>query len=175
MIKVIKNLNQQAVWLWPNNDAGSNIITKKIRSLREKNQNLKINFFINFEVSDYLRLISKCKCLIGNSSSGIRESSFLGIPVVNIGDRQEFRERGDNVIDTAIDSKKIIRSIEIITSRKIKKTKLYGDGNSNKKIIDILKKTDLSTKKFFMISKKIILYESIFNKDIEKKLKKNLT
>ena len=147
--KVVKNLNQQAVWLWPNNDAGSNMITKKIRSLREKNQKLKINFFINFEVDDYLRLISKCECLIGNSSSGIRESSFLGIPVVNIGDRQYLRERGDNVIDTIIDSKKILQSVNIITKKKIKKTKLYGDGESNKKIINILKKIDLSTKKTF--------------------------
>ncbi len=149
MIKVVKNLNQQAVWLWPNNDAGSNMITKKIRSLREKNQKLKINFFINFEVDDYLRLISKCECLIGNSSSGIRESSFLGIPVVNIGDRQYLRERGDNVIDTIIDSKKILQAVNIITKKKIKKTKLYGDGESNKKIINILKKIDLSTKKTF--------------------------
>ncbi len=149
MIKVVKKLDHQIVWLWPNNDAGSNMLTKKIRSLREKNKKLKINFFINFEVEDYLRLINKCKCLIGNSSSGIRESSFLGIPVVNIGERQKLRERGDNVIDSSVDSQKILQSIKIITKKKIRKSKLYGDGNSNKKIINILKKIDLSTKKIF--------------------------
>lgn len=149
MIKVVKNLDHQTVWLWPNNDAGSNMLTKKIRSLRENNEKLKINFFINFAVEDYLRLISKCKCLIGNSSSGIRESSFLGIPVVNIGDRQKLRERGDNVIDTSANAKKIMKSLKIITKKKIKKTKLYGDGNSNKKIINILKKIDLNTNKSF--------------------------
>ena len=149
MIKVVKRLDHQIVWLWPNNDAGSNMLTKKIRSLREKNKKLKVNFFINFEVEDYLRLINKCKCLIGNSSSGIRESSFLGIPVVNIGERQKLRERGDNVIDSSVDSNKILQSIKIITKKRIRKTKLYGDGNSNKKIINVLKKIDLSTKKIF--------------------------
>ncbi len=149
MIKVVKNLDHQTVWLWPNNDAGSNMITKKIRSLREKNKKLKINFFINFEVEDYLRLISRCRCLIGNSSSGIRESSFLGIPVVNVGDRQKLRERGNNVIDASIDSKIILQSVKKISKQKIKKTKLYGDGNTNIKIINILKKIDLSTKKIF--------------------------
>ena len=126
MIKVVKNLDHQIVWLWPNNDAGSNMLTKKIRSLREKKKELKINFFINFEVEDYLRLISKCKCLIGNSSSGIRESSYLGIPVVNIGDRQKLRERGDNVIDTSVNAKKILKSLKIITNKKIRKTKFMG-------------------------------------------------
>ena len=93
--------------------------------------------------------MNKCKCLIGNSSSGIRESSFLGIPVVNIGERQKLRERGDNVIDSSVDSNKILQSIKIITKKRIRKTKLYGDGNSNKKIINVLKKIDLSTKKIF--------------------------
>ena len=47
MIKVVKRLDHQIVWLWPNNDAGSNMLTKKIRSLREKNK-IKSKFFYKF-------------------------------------------------------------------------------------------------------------------------------
>tara|TARA_X000000950_G_scaffold287944_1_gene402484 strand:- start:2626 stop:3780 length:1155 start_codon:yes stop_codon:yes gene_type:complete len=148
-IEAIKKLNNQIVWLWPNNDAGSNFITNKIRTLREKKINLKINFYINFEVNDYLKLISKCKCLIGNSSSGIRESSYLGVPVVNIGDRQNFRERGKNIIDVDIDSNKILKAIKSIHNKKIIKSHIYGDGNANNKILKVLKTCDLNTKKFF--------------------------
>ncbi len=148
-IEAIKKLNKQTVWLWPNNDAGSNFITNKIRTLREKKIDLKINFYINFEVNDYLKLISKCKCLIGNSSSGIRESSYLGVPVVNIGDRQNFRERGKNIIDVDIDSNKILKAIKSIHNKKIIKSNIYGDGNANNKILKVLKTCDLNTKKIF--------------------------
>ena len=60
----IKNLNEQVIWIWPNNDAGATIITKRIRSFREKYNNLKINFFINFEAEDYLKLLKKLKKVI---------------------------------------------------------------------------------------------------------------
>ena len=111
LLLVVKNLNEQIIWIWPNNDAGADLITKKLRSFREKNKNLKINFYTNFETEDYLKIIKRCKCLIGNSSSGIREASYLRIPVINVGDRQKFRERGNNVIDQVVNHKKILKSI----------------------------------------------------------------
>ena len=151
MLLLAKYLNDQIIWIWPNNDAGSDIISKKIRSFREKNKNLKINFFTNMITEDYLKLIKNCKCLIGNSSSGIRESSFLKIPVVNIGDRQNLRERGNNVIDVSLDHKKIKKAISKITKKKIKISKIYGDGNSTKKILKILKRINLETNKKFHI------------------------
>lgn len=153
LLSCSKALNEQIIWLWPNNDAGSNIISKKIRSFREKYK-LKINFYTNFETEDYLKIIKNCKCLIGNSSSGIRESSFLKIPVVNIGDRQKNRERGDNVIDCIPKSKKIIQAIKKITNKKIfKKNNIYGLGDSSNKIIKILNKIELDNEKEFKIKK----------------------
>jgi UDP-hydrolysing UDP-N-acetyl-D-glucosamine 2-epimerase len=151
VLKSAINLKSQIVWLWPNNDAGANFITKKIRSFRENNENVKINFFTNLETEDYLKLIKNSKCLIGNSSSGIRESSFLGIPTVNVGDRQNLREKGHNVIDVACDYEKILKAIKIIAKKKIKKSKLYGDGNSTKKIIKILSSIKLDNNKSFFI------------------------
>ena len=84
----------QTIWIWPNIDAGSDLMSQFLRTKREKNQNLKINFYKNFEPEDYLKLIFNSECLVGNTSSGIRECSYLAIPFVNIGDRQSDREKG---------------------------------------------------------------------------------
>ena len=151
VIKAVENMKIQIAWLWPNNDAGANFITRKIRSFREKNNKVKINFFTNLETEDYLKLIKNAKCLIGNSSSGIREGAFLKVPTVNIGDRQNLRERGDNVLDVEVNSKKILKAIKLVSQKKIKKSELYGVGNSTKKIIKILESVELNNNKNFFI------------------------
>ena len=107
----IKSINIQTIWIWPNIDAGSDLISRFLRSRREEEPELKLNFYKNFEPEDYLKLINSSECLIGNTSSGIRECSYLGIPFVNIGDRQDQRERGKNVIETKIDDKSIFINI----------------------------------------------------------------
>ena len=83
---------------------------------------MKFNFYKHFEPEDYLKIINGSACLIGNSSSGIREFSYLGVPVVNIGDRQIHRERAKNVIDVKEDYLKIRNAInKQISKRSIKK------------------------------------------------------
>lgn len=151
MIKLAKILDDQIIWIWPNNDAGANFMTKKIRAFREK-FNPKINFVVNFDSISYLKLIKNCKCLIGNSSSAIREGSYLGIKAVNVGDRQQQREQAKNIINAKPNYKDIYRSIKIITTRNIKKSNLYGNGNSVSQIIKILGKINLNViKKFYEI------------------------
>jgi len=137
-LEAIIKLNQQTIWLWPNNDADSKIISKYIRRYREVYKNLKINFYKNFKPVDYLKVIKKSECLIGNSSSGIRESSYLGVPVVNIGTRQNLRERGKNVVDCSLKVSNIISSVKKIKNKKIIKSNVYGSGNSVAKITKIL-------------------------------------
>ena len=89
-------------------------------------------------------MLIKSSCIVGNSSVGIRESSFLGIPCVNIGKRQENREKDLNVVDVNFDAKKIKFAIlNQIKKGKLKKSKLYGDGNSGRKIAKILSKIQL--------------------------------
>lgn len=152
-ISAIKKINMQTIILWPNIDGGSNIISKTLRSLEQTlRKNEKINFYKNFENTDYYRIIKNSKCLIGNSSSGIRECSFLGVPVVNIGSRQNFRERGNNVIDVKISEKEIIDAIKKQIKKKYKPNNLYGEGNSVNKILKILKsiKSDVN-KRFYKI------------------------
>ena len=87
-LNAIYELNIPTFWFWPNVDAGNDTLSKGIRAFREKYQPKNIHFFKNMEPVDFLKLIKNSKCLVGNSSVGIRESAFLGIPVVNIGTRQ---------------------------------------------------------------------------------------
>jgi UDP-N-acetylglucosamine 2-epimerase len=103
----VSELNVPTIWFWPNVDAGSDGTPKGIRGFRETRPADNILFFKNMEPYDFLLLLKNARCLIGNSSVGIRESSFMGVPVVNIGSRQSGRERGRNVIDTDYDKKSI--------------------------------------------------------------------
>ena len=152
LLKSIQKINCQCIWIWPNIDAGSDKISNIIRSFREKDKNrTKINFYMNFETEDYLNLIKNSKCLIGNSSSGIREASYLKVPSVNIGSRQIMRDRGDNVIDSNVKMNEIYNSIKRQMKKKINKNCfLYGKGDSADQIIKILKSIDLNTKKYFI-------------------------
>ena len=125
--------------MWPNIDAGSDIISKQLRILRENKKNDNISFFKNFSPENYIKLIFNSECLVGNSSSGIRESSFLSIPVVNIGSRQKNREQGFNVINVRYNKNEIYNAIlKQMKKKKIKKSYIYGNGFAYKKIIKIL-------------------------------------
>jgi len=85
---------------------------------------------------------------VGNSSSGIIEASFFKKPVVNIGIRQKFREKGPNVIDVEqFTQKSISNAIEIaLKSKKLKQSSIYGKGNAAKKIVKHLEQIKLNTK-----------------------------
>lgn len=139
LIKVIHELNMPTFWFWPNPDAGSDGTSNAIRSYREENPNNNIRFFKNMEGGDFLRLLVHSKCLVGNSSVGIRESSYLGVPVVNLGSRQNRRLRGKNVQDTGHDSASIRRAIDSqIKHGPYETENLYGDGTAGTQIANVL-------------------------------------
>ena len=89
------------------------------------------------------------KCVVGNSSSGIREASFLGVPSVNIGTRQSDRERGPNVRDVDYNRNKIFKSISKQVRKKFKKSFIYGSGSAGKKIANILFRSNFKINKSF--------------------------
>jgi UDP-N-acetylglucosamine 2-epimerase len=135
----------QIVWLWPNIDAGSDQITKTLRSFRETGDSRAFHFYKNFGPEDYLQLIYNSACLIGNSSSGIRESAFLGIPTVNIGGRQALRERGPNVVDVDYDSEAIESACRSQVSHgNYASSQLFGDGTAGEQIANILRTAELT-------------------------------
>ncbi len=139
-LEAVHEIGMPAVWLWPNVDAGSDDISKGIRRYRESLRSVEtIRFFKNFEPEIYLSVISNAMCLIGNSSSAIREGSYMGIPAVNIGSRQTNRETGENVTHVGYSKVEIIRAItEQLEHGSYQPTSLYGDGQAGRKIVEIL-------------------------------------
>jgi UDP-N-acetylglucosamine 2-epimerase len=85
--------------------------------------------------ADFLKVIYHSRCLVGNSSAGIRECSFLGVPVVNIGGRQAGRDRGANVLDVEHDRTAISRAIRAQAARgRLPSDPLSGDGSAGPRI-----------------------------------------
>ncbi len=150
-LKAIHRISQQGmqvIWLWPNVDAGSDDVSKGLRQYREDNKSCKIHFLKNFTPEDYAKILKRCKCLVGNSSSGLREAAFLGTPCVNIGNRQIGRQKSLNVTDVAHCSDEIYEAVNFqIRHGKYSPDYLFGDGSAGKKIVDILAKADLIIKK----------------------------
>lgn len=143
-LEAIGRLGVPAFWFWPNVDAGSDGTSKGIRSYREKNKTNHIHFFKNMEPTDFLRLLANAKCLIGNSSVGIRECAYLGVPVVNIGTRQNRRDRGNNILDVGYSADEIQHAVTYwLNSERPKSSEVYGGGNAGEIIADTLSKVSL--------------------------------
>ena len=88
---------------------------------------------------DFLKLLNNSKCLIGNSSVGIRECAYLGVPVVNIGSRQNKRDRGFNVIDVNYNKEDIKEAIQKhLDTGKAQISEIYGGGNAGENIANLL-------------------------------------
>jgi len=137
-----------ALWFWPNVDAGSDGTSKGIRAFREAHDLPRIHFFKNLPPEDFLRLLNDSLCIVGNSSVGIRECSHLGLPTINIGSRQQGRERGANTLDVPYERSAILTAIQrAVKDGRCKPDPLYGDGNSGTRIADLLAKTQFSIEK----------------------------
>jgi UDP-N-acetylglucosamine 2-epimerase (non-hydrolysing)/GDP/UDP-N,N'-diacetylbacillosamine 2-epimerase (hydrolysing) len=141
-LEAVKETGIQAVVLYPNNDAGTG---KIIAGIHDSG----IHFIRSLPPEIFSNTLRHCAVLIGNSSSGIHEASTFHIPVVNIGTRQQGRERPKNVIDAGYKKEEIKAAIEKALCDKtfkeiVKKVKNpYGDGRSAKRIMEVLKKLDI--------------------------------
>lgn len=149
-LEAVKKTGMQTVWFWPNVDAGSDAVSKALRVFIELKEDTPIHFYRNFSPEDYVHLLNHCACIIGNSSSGIREGSFLGTPCVNIGTRQNQRERGKNVVDVPNEADAIQQAIHTqLEHGRYPSSSLYGDGDAGTKMADILASRNFDIKKMF--------------------------
>ena len=140
--------SEQVVLFWPNADAGNDILAKTIRDYRETRKMNNFSFIINISPENYITLLSNSICLVGNSSSFIREGSQLGIPAVIVGDRQNNREIGNNVVRSKFKINEINKKIDLqIKKKNFKPQKIYGDGASGQKIVRILENLHLDINK----------------------------
>jgi len=138
------SIKEPVFWFWPNIDGGSDGTSNGIRAFREKYNLEYFHFFKNMDPTDFLKLLANSKGIVGNSSVGIRECSYLGVSCINIGGRQDERSRGENVFDVSYNREEIIKSLKKVVNRgKIKSTTIYGNGNSGKKIAKILSEIPL--------------------------------
>ena len=144
--------NLNSIVLWPNADFGGAQIAKSIRRMRENTAfRNSVKFFKNLPVNLYIKLMARTSCLIGNSSSGIREGCYIGTPVINIGTRQNDRDRGSNTIDLEVyDESLLSKYLQIhLENGRYDSEHIYGSGDSGTRIKEILLNYDPPLQKSF--------------------------
>jgi len=147
-LHAVRDAGMPTLWFWPNVDAGSDGTSGAIRQFRELENPRNMHFYKNMAPNDFLRLILHSRCLVGNSSVGIRECSYLGVPVVNIGTRQEGRDRAGNVLDVGYSRKAIADAIlDRSGNGRFPKDSLYGDGQAGGRIAKLLAERPLTIEK----------------------------
>jgi UDP-hydrolysing UDP-N-acetyl-D-glucosamine 2-epimerase len=148
LIESLNTIGIQIVGLWPNADSGGDIISRRIRIWQNSSKKYALRFFKNFPTEIYFNLMAKTVCQIGNSSSAIREGSFIGTPSVNVGSRQDGRESSANVIYAKFISQDLINSVQLqIKHGKYESSSLFGNGEAGKLIANKLENVETNTQK----------------------------
>jgi UDP-hydrolysing UDP-N-acetyl-D-glucosamine 2-epimerase len=138
-LEAVAAVGIQALVFWPNVDAGSEDVAKGIRIFREHGRDSGFHFFRNLAPETFLKLMAHCACMVGNSSAALREGSYLGTPAVNVGSRQQGRERGPNVVDVPHDPEAIADAIrDQVSHGPFESSTLFGDGTAGRQIADVL-------------------------------------
>ena len=154
----IKELKIQTIIIYPNADAGGNSMIEIIKDYECLDF---VQAFSNISYEKYLNLLRHADIMVGNSSSAIMEAPSFGVPAVNVGTRQQGRERGDNIVDAGHDKNDIVKAIlyglenEEFYNKTAEKYNPYGDGKTSKKIVEILSEIDLENQN---LSQKKICY-----------------
>lgn len=131
LTKAILKSKENFIVIYPNNDLGSDKIFNAYETLKDR-QNIILFPSLNFE--RFLTLLKNAKSIIGNSSAGIREAPFYGIPTINIGTRQNNRiPKLDSIINVGYEKKEILEAINLVSKNNLKFNPIccFGEGNSN--------------------------------------------
>ena len=151
VLSAIKELNMQTLLIWPNIDAGSDGVSQEIRRFREYNNSTQLHAYKNFEPEEYIPLLDNAVCAIGNSSSFIRDASFLGTPVVLVGTRQDGRERTKAVIRVVENKDKIVDAVKCqINHGRYEASNLYGTVGASTRIVKQIKLLEKYKQKQFV-------------------------
>ncbi len=151
-LKVVSSFELPTIWFWPNPDAGTGEMSDSLRHMREGHPELteRMRFITNVPANDFIGLLAHAACLVGNSSAGIKECSFLGTPVVNIGDRQQGRLSGEHVTSVGYDAADIAAAIASqLAHGRYQPSTIYHRDNASDTIVELLAKTPLYTQKRF--------------------------
>lgn len=155
LLFAIFELKLPTLWFWPNIDAGTDDVSHGIRWFREHYNPPFIRFIKHLHPEIFVNLLRKTSCLVGNSSAGIKECSFLGTPVVNIGSRQNQRYSKkimEHIFEANYGKAQIKQAIQKqLKHGKYKPNLYYYQPNTSLKIADILAKVNLYSQKTFYL------------------------
>ncbi len=151
-LRAMSALDVPVIWFWPNADAGTGEMADSLRHMRERHGELtaKMHFITNVPADRFVALLANTACLVGNSSAGIKECSYLGTPVVNIGGRQQGRLSGEHVTHVAYDATEIAAAVAAqLAHGPYPSADLYYRSNTSDTVVDILASAELYTQKRF--------------------------
>ena len=152
MFAALDGIKRQVIFIYPNADAGCREIIGRASEFAAAHRKSRV--FVNLDHRTYLSLLSHVGVLVGNSSSGIIESTSLEVPTVNIGIRQTGREHAANVIDVPAKRATIQEAISRASTPEFRRgirrlESPYGDGGASKIITDVLVKASIGRKLLF--------------------------
>jgi UDP-hydrolysing UDP-N-acetyl-D-glucosamine 2-epimerase len=141
LFTALAEIPHQLIFFHPNADAGSRDLRERIRSFLAVRGNGQL--FVNLPAIEYWSLLQQVELMIGNSSSGIMESASFALPTVNVGMRQQGRERATNVLDAEPIAESIVQQVEKATSPMFRAslagmTNPYGNGHAAERIVEVL-------------------------------------
>jgi UDP-hydrolysing UDP-N-acetyl-D-glucosamine 2-epimerase len=135
----VRAINLPTIWIWPNNDAGAQHLREPLEHLQTESGGAPVVVFAGLPIEEYGAALGRTICLVGNSSSGIRESAFLGTPAVNIGTRQTGRGRGANVTDAPCEAEAIAAVVRNqMAHGRYAPEHRYGDGSAGSNVAQFL-------------------------------------
>jgi UDP-N-acetylglucosamine 2-epimerase (non-hydrolysing)/GDP/UDP-N,N'-diacetylbacillosamine 2-epimerase (hydrolysing) len=137
----LADIGEQLIFCYPNADAGSRALIERTKAFLAARGNGRV--FTNLDAITYWSLLRQVEMLVGNSSSGITETASFSLPTVNIGIRQQGRERAMNVLDAAAQTDAILGAIAKARSQEFRDSlegmfNPYGDGHASEKIVEVL-------------------------------------
>ena len=139
-ISALTQSNQNYVLIYPNNDRGSKSIIQAIKPLAA---DPKFKVFPSIRFEYFLTLLKNASFIIGNSSAGIREAPYYGVPTINIGSRQNRRSDASTIIDVTCNANDIISAINALPRAGSSVTDEFGQGNATTLFMECLKSKDL--------------------------------
>lgn len=154
-LRAVASLDMPAIWFWPNPDAGTAEMSEMLRHMREQHAELtsRMRFITNVTADEFVALLRRTACLVGNSSAGIKECSFLGTPVVNIGGRQQGRLTSSHVVHVGYGEDEIRQAIRRqAAAGPFPSSDLYHRPDTSQQIVDVLAGAELYTQKRFFES-----------------------
>jgi UDP-hydrolysing UDP-N-acetyl-D-glucosamine 2-epimerase len=141
LFAALDSIEAQLLFVYPNSDAGSRVLIERTQQFVTTRSNARV--FVNLDAVTYWSLLRCVDAMLGNSSSGVMETASFALPTVNVGIRQQGRERAANVLDANADPDDISRKLQIALSAEFRAnlagmTNPYGDGHAAEKIVEVL-------------------------------------